>query len=130
MLNGYKGIGEITLHVLMGLDRIQVEIEDREIPYWVDIQNERQNHTIRPDEFSIKKWVQKHSASAWHFIWNRISTFWFSKSRTTYKKSFWMNPSRFAGYNPMKKRSLRSCGVSITTSVSTIQIAASTRLLT
>lgn len=53
MLNGYKGIGEITLHVLMGLDRIQVEIEDREIPYWVDIQNERQNHTIRPDEFSI-----------------------------------------------------------------------------
>lgn len=55
MLNGYKGIGEITLDILVGLDRLQVEIADRGIPYWVDIQSERQNYPVRPDEFSIKK---------------------------------------------------------------------------
>lgn len=55
ILNGYKGIGEVTLDILVGLDRIQVEIADHGIPYWVDIQNERKNYTIRPDEFSIKK---------------------------------------------------------------------------
>lgn len=55
MLNGYKGIGEVTLDILAGLDRIQVEIADRGIPYWVDVQSERKNHSIRPDEFAIKK---------------------------------------------------------------------------
>lgn len=55
MLNGYKGVGEITLDILVGLDRIQIEIADRGIPYWVDVRNERMNHKIRPDEFSVKK---------------------------------------------------------------------------
>lgn len=55
MLNAYKGVGEITLDILVGLDRIQIEIADRGIPYWLDVRSERSNHKVRPDEFSLKK---------------------------------------------------------------------------
>lgn len=55
MRNAYKGIGEITLDILVGLDRLQIEIADQGIPYWIDIQSEQKNHTIKPDAFMVKK---------------------------------------------------------------------------
>lgn len=55
MLNAYKGIGEITLDIFVGLDRFQIEIADQGIPYWIDIQSEQKNYRTRPDEFSVKK---------------------------------------------------------------------------
>lgn len=55
MLNAYKGIGDITLEILVGLDRMQIEIADRGIPYWVDIRSEQKNAPILPDEFAVRK---------------------------------------------------------------------------
>lgn len=55
MRNAYKGIGEITLDILVGLDRLQIEIADQGIPYWIDIQSEQNNYPVRPDTFTVKK---------------------------------------------------------------------------
>ncbi len=36
ILNAYKGIGEITLNILVSIDKIWIEIADKGVPYWVD----------------------------------------------------------------------------------------------
>lgn len=68
MRNAYKGIGEITLDILVGLDRLQIEIADQGIPYWIDIQSEQKNHTIKPDAFMVKKLGDRGTALLYDFF--------------------------------------------------------------
>ena len=40
MTYSYQGIGEITLDILVGLDRLELEITDKGLPYWIDLEKE------------------------------------------------------------------------------------------
>lgn len=55
MLNAYQDIGEITLDILAGLDRILIEITDQGVPYWVDIKRELESLPIKADTYRLKK---------------------------------------------------------------------------
>ena len=55
IINAYPGIGEITMDILVGLDRLIVEISDQGVPYWVDIKKELESLPRKADVYQLKK---------------------------------------------------------------------------
>ena len=55
MTYAYQGIGEITLDILVGLDRLELEIADKGLPYWVDLEQELKQYPKGADQYRLKK---------------------------------------------------------------------------
>ena len=55
MTYAFQGIGEITLDIFVGLDRLVLEIADKGMPYWLDIEKELEIYPQKADQYSIKK---------------------------------------------------------------------------
>ena len=55
MTYAYQGIGEITLDILVGLDRLELEIADKGLPYWIDLEQELKQYPKGADQYRLKK---------------------------------------------------------------------------
>ena len=55
MTYAYQGIGEITLDILVDLDRLELEIADKGLPYWVDLEKELAQYPKGADQYRLKK---------------------------------------------------------------------------
>lgn len=51
----YKGVGEITLEIFVGLDRVIIEVADRGTPYWIDIESQIEPYPKKADQYKLKK---------------------------------------------------------------------------
>ena len=51
----YQGIGGITLDILVGLDRLELEIADKGLPYWIDLEKELAQYPKGADQYRLKK---------------------------------------------------------------------------
>lgn len=49
----YYDEGEIVLDILVGIDRIILEVTDQGIPYWIDIQEEIESSPYRADSYQL-----------------------------------------------------------------------------
>ena len=49
----YYDEGDISLDILVGLDRIVLEVRDQGIPYWIDIQEEIETSSYRADSYQL-----------------------------------------------------------------------------
>lgn len=55
MTYAYQGIGEITLDIFVGMDRLELEIADKGLPYWVDLEKELAQYPKGADQYRLKK---------------------------------------------------------------------------
>ncbi len=55
IINAYQGIGEIMLDILVGLDKVVLEIKDKGVPYWIDIKRELETLPLKADMYQLKK---------------------------------------------------------------------------
>lgn len=55
MTNGFKGVGEVTLELSVGMDRLVIDVIDKGAPYWIDIVSQVNIYPRKADEFIMKK---------------------------------------------------------------------------
>ena len=55
MTYAYQGIGEIILDISVGLDRLELEIAVKGLPYWIDLEQELKQYPKGADQYRLKK---------------------------------------------------------------------------
>lgn len=55
MTYAYKGIGDITLDIFAGIDRIVIEVADKGTPYWIDVDRQIRPYKRKADQYVLKK---------------------------------------------------------------------------
>lgn len=55
IINAYEEIGEITLDILVDMENLTLEVTDKGVPYWVDVEQELETLKYHADSYKVKK---------------------------------------------------------------------------